>query len=115
MFISKEWPIFLILGNSNADLTLADLEEKFPFDKSIGPKEQGDKFIHPDYNIERKNETYSRDIGLIRLRSPIKTSPLGQNAVENSMCLLEMSKIIDKKLNEYLMLVGWECLQTKSN
>ena len=32
---------------------------------------------------------------------------MGQNATQNSICLPEASKVIDRQLNEYAMLMGW--------
>ena len=64
---------------------------------------EGEKFIHPDYS--QKNLT--RDFALIRLKSRINGSAFVQNSSLNSICLPKMSKVIDRHLNEYAMLVGW--------
>ena len=64
-------------------------------------------FIHPVYSNDKSNV---RDVALIRLKSPINPRSLGQNASLNSICLPKMSKVIDKQLNEYAMLLGWGLL-----
>ena len=81
-------------------MTLADLPVKdFSYSNAYL---EGEKFIHPDYKSH-----VTRDAALIRVKSPIKPSTLRQNASLNSICLPEMSKVIDKQLNEYAMLLGW--------
>ena len=60
------------------------------------------KFIHPDYKANA-----NLDVALIRLKSPINATPLGNIESENNTCLPEMSKVVDKQLNEYAMLLGW--------
>lgn len=60
------------------------------------------KFIHPDYKANA-----NLDVALIRLKSPINATPLGNIESENNTCLPEMSKVVDKQLNEYAMLLSW--------
>ena len=81
LLIQRSWYTYVLFGNNYANLTLEDL--KVLDFKNLNPYLEGDQFIHPDCN---KNNL-TRDDALIRLKSTINASTLGQNASENSKLL----------------------------
>jgi hypothetical protein len=100
ILIERESNAYILFGNTYANMTYEDLTgvELNDLDVYLAV----DKFIHPDYN---KNANL--DVALIRLKSPIEATPSGHTVSENNVCLPEMSKVVDKELNEYAMLLGW--------
>ena len=62
--------------------------------------------VHPDYDPSYVWNTYIHDIALIKLRKPIKISPIPMFGEQNNICLPQKTPLKDG-MKEYAMSSGW--------